>query len=185
MSGESGSVQTRKTTVSEARKALSENLKWLWITLLVLGSVGVAAYVVGTVLEEVYGNKQDWTDVLLIAVVPFTVGLIFIIAGRSQKKADLQTDNIQTNSEFFSDCIILREFKEGEQVGVIRLDYNKILSIKQRGSFIYLTIATGISYPVFMGGLTEIEVNTVKKYLNIQVDCNVQTLELRVCDLLN
>ncbi len=184
---EHGSVLTEKTTAGEARKALTKNLKWLWIALLIVGAMGLAAYiVVATIWEEVYGYEPKWAEILLIlSAIPFAIGLIFTLATRSQKKADLKTDNIKTNSEFFSDCIILREFKDGEQVGVIRIDYSKILRVKRRGEFLYLTITQGIAYPVYLGSLTQEELNTIYKTLKLPAAEGAQILELKECDSTN
>lgn len=184
---EHGSVLTQKTTAGDARKALTKKLSWLWIVFLVVGAVGLVAYIFGTTfLEEVYGYKSELLNiVLLLFAIPFAIGLIFTLAIRSQKKADLKTDNIQTNSEFFSDCIILREFKDGEQIGVFRIDYAQILRIKQRESFLYITIVQGVAYPVFLSGISETELNTVKKQLKLPVPEGAEILELKQCELLN
>ena len=184
---EYGSVLTEKTTAGEARKALAKNLKWLWVALLVVGAVGVVTYIfVATFWGEIYGYEPVWAEIILVvSAIPFAVGLIFTIAVRSQKKIDSKTDNILTSSEFFSDCILFREFKDGEQVGVLRIDYAKILRIKHRGNFLYFGITQGVFYPVFIGGLSETEVNTIKKQLKILLDNNADILELKPCDLLN
>lgn len=184
---EHGSVLTEKITAGEARKALTKNLKWLWIALLIVGAIGIAGYIFAvTFWEEVYGRAPEWAEIILwLSAIPFAVGLIFTLATNSQKKADLKTANIQSSSQFFADCIIYREFRDGEQIGVIRLDYNNILRVKERGGFLYLTVAQGISYPVLAAGLTETELNTVKKQLKMPVEQGAQTIELKVCDLLN
>lgn len=187
MSSEVGSVITEKTTSAEANNALTKKLKWLWLALLVLGAIGVAAYIfISVSWEEIYGYEPEWSEIILIlSAVPFSVGLIFTLATRSQRKADLKNANIQSSSQFFSDCIIYREFSGGEQIGVIRIDYNNILRTKQREGFIYLTVAQGVLYPVSVKCLTDEELNTVKKQLKMPVDENARTLELKVCDLVN
>lgn len=182
---EYGSVLTEKATVGEARKARTKNLMWLWITLLVIGAIGVVLYIVGTVLDEVYEGGAEWSDAFIFAVVPFTLGLIFVLAIRMQKKSDLMTDDIQTGSEFFSDCIIIRSFKNDEQISVIRLNYSQILLVKRRASFLYLMIAQGISYPVYIGGLSETELNTVNKQLKLPVSESAEIIELKQCELIN
>ena len=184
---EYGSVLTEKTTAGEARKALTKNLKLLWIALLIVGSIGIVAYIFfATFWEEIYGYEPDWAEIILVlSAIPFAVGLIFTLATKSQKKVDSKTDDIQTNSEFFADCLIFREFKDGEQLGIFRIDYNQILRVKQRDSFLYLTIAQGISYPVFVGGISEIELTSIKRQLKMPIDKDAETLELKVCDLLN
>ena len=185
MINEYGSIRTERIAVGEARKARTVNLIWLWIVFLVIGSIGVGAYVVGTVLEEVYQSEFAWVDVTLFAVIPFTVGLIFVLATRIQKKADLNTDDILTGCEFFSDCIIFREFKDDEQLGVFRITYPQILLVKQRASFLYCTIPQGIAYPVYLGGLTQIEINTIRKQLKLPVPESGETVVLKECNLVN
>ena len=184
---EYGSVLTEKITAGEARKALRKNLKWLWIALLVVGSIGLAAYIFGsTFWEETYGYEPLWAEiVLIVSAVPFAVGLIFTLATRSQKKTDSKTDNIQTTCEFFSDCIIFREFKDGEQIGVMRIEYAKVLRSKQRENFLYFGVTLEVFYPVFIGGLTEVEVNTIKKQLKIPTPENAEIIELKQCELVN
>lgn len=184
---EYGSIITEKNTAGEARKALTKNLKWLWIVLLIVGSVGLIAYIFGaTYFEEVYGYKPQWADIILVlSAVPFAIGLIFTLATRSQKKAELKTNDILTNSEFFSDCIIFREYKDSEQMGVIRIDYSRILRVKLRGNFLYFGIAQGVFYPVYIGNLTETELNTIKKQLKILPNADAETVELKKCELSN
>ena len=187
MTTEYGSILTEKTTAGEARKALRKNLNWLWIVLLAVGSIGLAVYIfVATFWEEVYGYEPLWAEiVLLISAVPFAVGLIFTLATRSQKKADSKTDNIDTTCEFFSDCIIFREFKNGEQMGVLRVAYAQILRTKEREKFLYFGLTQEIFYPVFIDGLSEVELNTVKKQLKMPVAESAEIIELRQCELIN
>ena len=182
---EYSSIRTEQIAVGEARKARTKNLIWLWIVLLVIGSIGVGAYIVGTVLDEVLEGGAKWSDACLYAVIPFTIGLIFTLATRIQKKADLNTNDILTNCEFFSDCIIFREFRDDEQLGVFRITYQQILLVKQRGSFLFCTIPQGIAYPVYLGGLTQVEINTVRKQLKLPVSEGVETVGLKECNLVN
>ena len=184
---EYGSVLTEKTTAGAARKALRKNLKWLWIVLLVVGSIGLAVYIFGaTYFEEVHGYEPLWAEiVLLISAVPFAVGLIFTLATRSQKKVESKTDNIQTTSEFFSDCIIFREFKDGEQMGVRRIEFGKIVRTKEREGFLFFGVGFDMFYPVYLYGLTEAEINTIKKQLKMPTSENVEIVELKNCELTN
>ena len=183
---EYGSVITGKTTVGEARKARTK-LMWLWLILFTVGIMGLISYImVGAVWEAIFGHEAEWTDYLLVSAIVMPIVLIIALFARSRVKADLmKTDNIETNSEFFSDCIIFREFNGGEQVGVIRIDYSNIFRVKQRGNFMYLTIAQGISYPVFVGALSETELNTIKKQLKFPLHEEAETVELKQCDLIN
>lgn len=185
MTTEYGSVLTEKATVGEARKARAKNLIWLWITLLVIGSIGLGAYIVGVVLEEIYEGARKWTDALIYAVIPFSLGLILVLSTRIQKKNDLKTDGMLTCSEFFSDCIIVRAFNDNEQTSVIRIGYSQILLVKRFKSFLYLTVAQGIAYPVFIGGLSETELNTVNGKLKLPVPEGARILELKSCELIN
>lgn len=180
-----GSILTEKITVGEARKARTKNMSWLWIILLVIGAIGVLGYLVGTVLEEIYESEFWWVDALLFAVIPFALGLIFTLALRIQKKSEIKTDDISTNCELFSDCLIFREFRDGEQLGVFRITYPQILSVKQRGCFLYCIIAQGIAYPLFLGGISEAEINTIRKQLKLRVSENADTVELKQCNLVN
>ena len=185
MINEYGSIRTEQIAVGEARKARVKNMLWLWIVLLIVGAIGVVAYLVGSVLEELYQSEFVWVDIALFAVVPFTVGLIFVLAIRLQKKADLNTNEILTGCEFFSDCIIFREFKDNEQLGVFRITYSQIVLVKQRASFLYCTIPQGIAYPVYLGGLTQVEINTIKKQLKLPVSEGAETIALKECSLVN
>lgn len=190
---EYGSVLTPKTTAGEARKAFAnyfgwiQKLKWLWIVLIVIGAIGLVAYIgLATYWEEVYGYEPNWVELILIAsAVIFAVGLVFVLMVRFAKKEQLKTDDILTNCEFFSDCIIFREFKDGEQLGVFRINYTQILAVKQREGFIYCTIAQGIAYPVFINGLSQAELNTIHKQLKLPVSENAGIIELKQCELLN
>ena len=183
---EYGSVLTDKTTVGEARKVRTK-LIWLWVTLFVVGLMClISNIIVGAVWETVFGCKAEWADHLFVSAITMITGLIIALFTRSRAKADLmKTDNIETNCELFSDCIIFREFKGDEQLGVFRINYIQILAVKQRENFIYCTIAQGIAYPVFLGGISETEINTIKKQLNLPISSTAETLKLKQCELLN
>ncbi|MCH5148839.1 MAG: hypothetical protein J1G05_05720 [Clostridiales bacterium] len=190
---EYGSILTEKTTVGEARKARTKNLLWLWIVLLIIGSIGVAVYIVGTVLQEIYPDDFKWADAFIFAAVPFALGLIFTLATRIQKKDDLKTDGLITNSEFFSDCIIFRSFKGDEQISVIRINYLQIVLTKKRSNFLYVLVTQGVYYPIFVGGLSQTELNTLDRCLKLHVYNQLKlpvpettdTIELKPCELLN
>ena len=188
-----GSILTEKATVGEARKARTKNILWLWIIFLVIGSIGVLGYIVGSVLQELYPDDFKWTDILLLAVIPFTLGLIFTLATRIQKKDDSKTNDLVTCSEFFSDCIIFRSFKGDEQISVIRVNYTQIVLTNRRINFLYIMVPQGVSYPVFVGGLSQTELNTIDHQLkipvykrqNMPVPEARDTIELKPCELLN
>ena len=190
---EYGSVLTGKTTVGEARKARTKNLLWLWIIMLVIGAIGVLGYIAGAVLQELFPEDFKWTDNFLFAVVPFTLGLIFTLATRIQKKDDAKTNGLVTCSEFFSDCIIFRAFKGDEQISVIRVNYTQIVLTKKRVNYLYIMLPQGVSYPIFVGGLSQTELNTVNrqlkipvyKQLNMSVPETDDTIELKPCTLVN
>lgn len=184
---ERSSILSDKTSAGAARGSLLKKISWLWIVLLVIGAALLIGYIAAsTVYEELNGKAPWWGDLLLFGgAIPFAIGLIFTLATRSQLKADRKTEQIITHCEFFSDCFILREFKEEEQVGVLRIDYKNVLRSKQRGEYIYVYIAQAVAYPVWVKSLSDSELFTVKKLLKIPVKGEGGEVELKPCDLIN
>lgn len=177
---QSGAIKTEFTDFTGMQKKYHATLKTVSIILLVIGSLGLVAYIaVSTVLDTTYENAPAWCDAMLIFAVPFAFGLVLIIIIQAQQKQARKNVGAVNIYEFFSDCIIIRGGRAGLQTGVFRAEYAQVTKVKEVGNYLIFYYAANVSlFPLDKTQLTEEELNTIKALLRAPVQEGAQTLEL-------
>lgn len=145
-----------------------------------VGAAGLAAYLVLTVFYSVvYEETPAWSEALVVFAVPFTVGLIFLLTARQQRKAAQRNAGLVREYEFFSDCFVMREYRDGVQTGAVRFGYGQIIRAKQKGAYLLLYYLTmSVFYPVDVSPLGEAERNTLKKLFGMPLESDAPVLSL-------
>lgn len=179
---ERNSIISEITDMAKVKRETNRLYAVLSAISLVVGTIGIIAYIVlGTVWETLYEYTPKWCDALLVFAVPFALGLVFTLTLRSQSK-QIKKSNSANVYEFFADGMLIRETRGGEEVAVVRADYNKILKISENWKYIKVRfINVFASLPIDKSTFTEEELFTVKKLLSLKIPQDARTLELAPC----
>lgn len=177
---QSGTIKTEFSDFGGMLTALRKNAKIGLIIMLVIGAIGLVAYIaVSTVLETNYESAPAWCDALLVFAVPFAFGLVFSIIFTALEKQARKNVGAVNIYEFFSDCFIIRGARGGMQTSVFRAEYAKVTKVFEKGNYlIFYYTASTLLFPLDKSQLTEEELNTVKKLLRAPVPQDAQTLDL-------
>lgn len=175
-----GSISAECNDRAVAQKQLTKSLYAVSLVSFIIGTIGILTYIVaGVVYEVMYEQELPALDVLLvISAVLFGFGLVFVITVRKQNKDAVKFNGCSLSYEFFADCIIVREFKYGEQTGVIRWNYAQITKCRQKNNYIYIFMV----YPLDISPLTAEELNTVKSLLKLPYEGEKLTLPCFSCE---
>ncbi len=173
---ERNSIYVQFKITEEAQKKLSKKLYIFSVVMLVVGCVGLAAYLI---LAVVFENPPAWTEAFLAFAVPFGVGLVFLLSVRSQLKQVRKFSGAVNGYEFYSNKLIYEEWRGGEKLATTGVDYNFLTSAKQKRGFLLFYYALRASnFVIDKSSLTEAELNTIKKLLKMQIAENAETLQL-------
>ena len=170
-----------QTVLSEKiQKTYLHKLFIISLVCLIIGALGVAAYIaVGVTLDVIYGEMPVWCEVLLIFAVPFAFGLIFMLTINSLVRQARRNSGVINEYEFFSDCLLAREIRGGEVCANLRLDYSQIVKTKRLGEYIFFAYQFKSQYyPIDTTTLSEAEINTILKLFGATLAESAETLEL-------
>ncbi|MDE7329766.1 MAG: hypothetical protein K2N30_01540 [Clostridia bacterium] len=193
---ERNTIRTQQCPVQEIRKSLLSRLFFLWILLIVIGTVGVICVSVIWRLVTI-SNNEPLLVILLLSIFMFIIGAAFIIMTVVQNKRTADTNLIKVSGEFFSNCVIIREFKAEKFLNIKIIDYEKISEIEIKNDYFYIKLKQGavnsgycddffgvINVHSLLGvfvigtsGLSDIELNTLKKLLNLHYEKNIKVLQ--------
>ncbi|MBD5632625.1 MAG: hypothetical protein HDP34_05290 [Clostridia bacterium] len=175
---ENNSIKTEVSDFVSVQKELSYKLNIVSIVALIIGSAGLLAYfVLGVLFEE-----AKWVDALLVFAVPFTLGLVFVVAFRTQIKQSQKNAGSTNVYEFFSDCLVMREMRFGSEIAVVRVSYGDIFKVKNTANYLlFFYRVKNLAYPVDKTKLSPVEVNTIKRLLGAKIDENIEVLQLSTC----
>lgn len=183
MVSEKGCIVSECVMSEEIQKKFSHKLYIASVISLVIGSVGLAAYLVTSVSYDfIYDFIPEWCNAFLLFAVPFGFGLVFLLTLKSQIKNSRKLEGIKNVYEFYSDCILARELRGGLQTGVVRFTYDNIVKTKDDEDMLYFYYQVKtLAYPLEKNSLTPAELNTVKKLLGMPVGADEELLELAPC----
>lgn len=177
---EKGSIINRTVLSEKVQKQNSRTLFIVSLICLIVGAIGLAAYIgVSTYLETVYEDAPAWCDALLVFAVPFAFGLIFLLTIHSLVKQARKNSGVINEYEFFADCIMAREIRGEETTANVRMEYAQILKTKEKGDYLFFYYQVKqFLYPVEKATLSTDELNTVKKLMRAPVPAGAKILEL-------
>lgn len=177
---ERGSILNQTVLSEKIQKRYLRTLFIVALICLVIGAVGVVAYIaVGVTMEMNFGETPAWCEALLVFAVPFAFGLIFVLTVNSLIRQARKNSGVINEYEFFSDCLMAREIRGGEVCANVCINYNQIVKTKQVGEyfFFFYQVKT-LSYPIDTTDLTEAELNTIKNLFGASVPEGAETVEL-------
>lgn len=177
---EKNSIKTDFSKFEEVQYLLTQKLFIGSVIALIVGAVGLAAYIATSVTyETLYGFSPAWCEALLVFAVPFVCGLISLITIRSQRKQSRKNSDATNVYEFFADCVILRELRGGVEVGVLRVGYTQVLKVREKKDYLLFYYVTKTSaFPIDKSKLSEAELNTIRKLFGRRISDGENAVEL-------
>ncbi len=119
---------------AKAQKALSNNTMIASIIALVIGALGIVAYVI---LSTFINNS--YIDILLIFCIPFTIGLIYVITINKNIKA-VAVNQFTSEYDFDTDYFNVTSSRNGDIVGTQKVYYRDIYKIREKDEYIFIYI---------------------------------------------
>lgn len=146
MLSEKGSIKTAAIPVAGALDLYRKKIKLISLIMLIVGAVGLIAYIVSSTAVEIKYNKEyHLFNIMLIFAVPFTLGLIgYITVIRLHKREE--KEGLISSCEFYADCFFhlphklqpLAEEKIGYADAVLKRENEKYgyIYVFSRGIFL-------------------------------------------------
>lgn len=177
---EKNTILTEFTLTEELQKKFSHKLFVVSLILLIAGAVGLAVYFASVVYYIAFFDESPaWCEALLLFAIPFAFGLIMLITVRTQIKNAKKISGVKNVYEFYSDCLIAKEIRNGEQTAVVRIEYGKIVKTKDTPEvFYFYYVVKTLAYPINKAGLTAAEFGTVKKLFGCKINEGEEVLSL-------
>lgn len=158
-----------KTPIDEnAQKALTKKFYIISLIALIVGAIGIVAYIVIGVFVE-----SSYLDIMLVFSLPFGFGLVYVISiNKIIKKA--VANNIVNEYEFDNDFFNVSSYKNGEVVGTSKVYYKDLYKIKEKDGYIFLYINISNAYIVKEDALSENDQTLLKALLKINKNVNLK-----------
>ncbi len=138
---------------------LTKKNKMLSIVALVVGAIGLVAFVI---LSTMFENKLF--GILLIFAFPFTFGLISVISINKNIK-NFKLHNITNNYQFNEDYFIVKSFNGTEQIGMSKINYANIYKLKQTETFLFIFANRVSAYPIIKAAITSEELSKLESLI--------------------
>ncbi len=134
-------------------RELNAKVKLIYKILLIVGIIGMVAYIVlGTILEE----EVWWCEILLVFAIPFAIGLIMLLAITKMEKST--EGSFKYNEYLFEDEYFMVEtFSNGENIRNAKIYYKDVVKLKETTNYIFLFIQMKQAYPIIKQDFTEAE----------------------------
>ncbi len=132
------------------QKELNQKAKTVFILLLVIGSIGLLAYIV---FGTVYENEPFWVKYFLASAIPFGIGLVFLITVNKLQKSFKNAD-IYNVYEFFDAYFTVNTFENGENKASAKVYYKDISKITSTKNYIFLYLQSKQALPVLKSPLS-------------------------------
>ena len=131
-----GEFMLKVSTVidAKAQKALSNNTMIASIIALVIGALGIVAYVI---LSTFINNS--YIDILLIFCIPFAIGLIYVITINKNIKA-VAVNQFTSEYDFDTDYFNVTSSMNGDIVGTQKVYYRDLYKIREKDEYIFIYI---------------------------------------------
>ena len=163
---ETGTIKVKTPIKEQMQKEFLRNLFITSLVCLIIGSVGIALYIVLDVIS-VFGWAEPSFALLIACAFAFGFGLIFIITTKiAVKKA--RSENKVEVCEFFSDHVIVYDYVDGENIAQVKVYYNRIVKRKETKSYLFFYVNAAAMCPVEKAAMTQEELNFVRSLLGFK-----------------
>ncbi len=152
-------VSTKLT--AEMEKENQKKLKTGSFWAMIIGIIGLIAYIVVSVACFDEGEEPKWLEIFLYAFsVLFAIGLIFFLTTKNLIKKAVA--NGFTNEYLFTEeFATVTSYRGGEKVGEIKHYYNEFTKIRKTEYYLFLHLGVRGAYPIELCKINEEELAIV------------------------
>ena len=164
---DTGSIKVGTPLDEKVQKEFLHKPFIISLTLLIIGSAGIAAYIVLTVLSE-FVNITEPSFLLLAAFAfVFALGLLFIIT-RTVVLKKSRGANKSEEYEFYADHVMISDYENGERIAQVKIYYNRIVKRRETGNYLFFFVNNGTACPVDKASLPQGELDLVRTLLGFK-----------------
>lgn len=165
---ENGTIKVSTALDEKMQKELTRGSFATSLTFIILGSIGVALFlvleIVSIFLEWEDGNFYFLMTVLFAIILGSGISLMLLI--NKNLKAVKGVSRVNTY-EFYQSYFIISETLNGETVGSVKIYNNRIMKAREVKNYLFFYINAGAAYPVSKAELSEAELNTIKNIFRL------------------
>ena len=161
---ENGTIKVETRLDENVQKEFMAKTFIVSLVCLILGSVGIVAYLTWDILSEFIAIKAPSFVLLVVFACAFAFGLVFVIS-RNKVVKKARTENKKEVYEFFNNYVVANDYLNGEQVATVKIYYNQIIKRKETKNYIFFFVQATAACPVSKAGLTEGELNAIRALL--------------------
>ena len=146
---------------TQMQKELNQTTKLWSIISLIIGSVGLACYVALSMFYE----GSFMTVLLCASSILFAFGIVFLfsVSSSNKKAAEMK---LAGEYELEPEYIMVTTFKNGENIGTMKIYYKDFVKIKETENYLFLFPNPQMAYPVPKDKLTKEEIAQLKSWLD-------------------
>jgi len=143
------------------QRELNDQMWVVSLISLIVGSVGLASYIVISVFVE-----SVWLELLLWPMAfAFGVGLTLLISIKKINKKSVQ-NNLIDNLEIEEDYVVSTTMKNGEIISTLKTYYKDLLKVKETENFLFLYINKASAVPIPKQSFSPEEFSLIKLWVN-------------------
>lgn len=152
-------IQVSTKLTADMEKESQKKIKLLFKIALIVGIIGLFAYVIIGVICFEEGEEPFWLEIeLLISSLLFALGLVIPITLNVITKKSLKTvENMVNQYQFHEENFIVASYRGEEKIAEVKHYYHEITKVRLTEHYIYLHIGIRGAYPIALTQLTEEE----------------------------
>ena len=144
----------------ELQKEANKNSKRNAIIMLIIGAVGLVAYViVSTFIEHYLLEILSWVSAFLLV---FGIFLLVLIKNTNKKMVEKK---MVDEYELFEEYLTVDSYQNGEKIVSLKAYYKDLIKIRETENYIFLYPNKQSAYPVPKKQLTDEELVTVRNWV--------------------
>lgn len=160
-------IETNVKLDLNMQKALNRKRFITYVVMLVVGSVGLFAYLAISVALE---SGPKWLDYILwTSAVFFGFGLVFLLVLNKTNKKVEESQRVN-NYVFFKDFMLITTYCKGEAISSLKQYYHEIVKVKETKDYIFLYLSSNLAYPLLKKDLKEEDKNTILSYIKSAIN---------------
>lgn len=171
---ENGSIKIETQINADMQREYLRKLYIISLVSLISGCIGLAAYIVWVVLVTGTEAREPSIMMLILFAVLFGFGLVFLLACKKTVKNTGKSGIKLESCEFFNNYIIAEDYLGGEKVATVKIYYRQIVKRRETKNFLFIFLRPGAAIPVSKAGLSEGELNALRKLVGLPVKGNTE-----------
>lgn len=153
-------IETTTVLTKDIHKSLTRKIyvgSWIATT---IGAIGILLYI----FSDLIFGEVAWTNYLWLFSLPFGFGIVYLITLTKLYKKPIDEQNVNIY-QFDNEGINVVTFKNGQNLGMVRVFYNQIEKIKDTNKYLFLYVNKYSAFPVLKKELSQSEIETIKQFV--------------------